>query len=120
MTIESNIAGRRKAEELLSLAEPSALEAKAFWQRIRAEVNKHLPPEPPPKPTIEPMSDAQARAFEMERMPFGKFAGCAVGSVATDNVGYLFWLADEPDEFRQRLKRYLANPTVSRELQGDE
>ena len=126
MSIEGRIAGRKYAEEWLSVVVSDmtvplldGFEA-AFWEAIRTEANKHLPPPVAAKPPTEPMSDSQAKAFGLSEMPFGKYRYECVCEIAHSDPRYLLWLADSPDDFRSELKRYLANQDVQRLTQPDD
>jgi len=122
--IAQRIAGRREAEILLELSDGHLSENRAyregFWGELRRQANLNVPVEPPPKKPIEPMSDAQAKAFDARAIPFGKHAGSLVSTIAHCDPQYLIWLADAPNEFQQDLKRYLRNTDVARDLEGDD
>lgn len=57
------------------------------------------------------MTDEQAKAFEKEELPFGKYVGQPVGDLEYRSLDYLRWLADQT--FIDDLRRYLANETVA-------
>ena len=60
------------------------------------------------------MPDGWADAFELEVIEFGKYKGYAIADVPLD---YLDWLAGMGDEFKNRVRQYLANPKVAQRLQ---
>ena len=123
--VGDRIAARKKADEVIEICDGETFamtddQRHKFWETIRKTAEKEAPrPPDPPKP-IEPFSDERAKLFEGEVMPWGKHRGSTIGTIAAIDPGYLLWLQDQPDEFKDNLKRYLENPGVSRELQGDD
>ena len=122
--IADRIQGRKEAEQLLSLVLLNFQES-AYIQGFCAALRRHADKYDPPPPVnrnapLEPMSDERAKLFESEMMPYGKHAGELIGDVASKNPRYLIWLADAPTDFQHDLKRYLRNPNVSRDLEGDD
>lgn len=66
-----------------------------------------------PLPTqYRPMDDAEAKRFEQQLMPFGKFKD---RPVADADLEYLRWV--DSDEFKWKLHRYLKSQRVSLEEQ---
>jgi hypothetical protein len=85
-----------------------AVDQGVFWE----ELKKILPtPKPPAKPSVDLMTDLQARAFGQALMPFGQFQGQPVDEVP---LNYLRKLCD-PSAFIRNLKRYLATDRVQAE-----
>jgi len=99
--LDSEFEGNPDAEDLL-------LEAVIAWVRRRR-------PTPPatgrPRWNMEPMTDAQAKAFGASKMPFGMHNGRRVDEVPID---YLERVAD-PNEFQRALRRYLNSPRIKAE-----
>ena len=97
----------------------------AFWEEIRdyALTKVPLPAVEPKLIRAKPMTDAQAREFEKERVPMGILKDRRVGDVMAlrevpqlyeqSGPEYLKWLADQT--FIDDLRRYLANETVARQ-----
>ena len=72
----------------------------------------------PPKPSerkVEPMTAAQAIAFEAGCVPFGKYDGSPVGAVP---IGYLCRLCD-PSVWIEDLRRYLASERGKRRIEEE-
>jgi hypothetical protein len=116
-TIKRRIMARERARAVYSLiAEeadnitPDACDA--FWD----EILKLLPA---PKQAITsvsgPMTDVEARAFGLSKMPFGEFKGWPVDKVPLDR---LEWYSDS--KFQEQLKRYLNNPRIKQERESRE
>lgn len=125
--ITAKVEARNAADVVHHLASDEAVRfqghaALAFWRRLLENVCAVLPPEYHPTRVVEKgplaaMTDEEARAFERETVPFGKYLGDLVGNVP---LSYFDWLEGERD-FRQDVKRYLRNPGIQRELyRGDE
>jgi hypothetical protein len=117
--IADRIEGRHQAGVLCSLIEDSLSELRDAGREAAAEaitefVAKWLPAAPQPAP-LTPMTDVEARAFEAEKMPFGKYQGLAIEALSLD---YLCHLTD-PSDFIRKVKRYLKNETVKREMEDE-
>lgn len=104
--LATNIRARKEAEEVVALC---GNQPQRFWEALRSMCESRLPPEPAAVEKFPAMNEVQARAFEDETMPYGKFKGDAVGIVRCD---YLLFLA-EGDEFSQRLKCYVKSRLFS-------
>jgi hypothetical protein len=99
--------------ELPSLdADGKRILARRIWQCL--EPYAALPV--PKAESLKPMTEPQARVFEVETMTFGKYIGRAIGDVPLD---YLEWLSDASREFWQKCHRYLNSERVKREREGD-
>lgn len=117
--------GRKDGQLLLELCKEAAARLRpllgqygadvAFWEEIRdyALTQAPMPPQKPVVRRATPMSDEQAREFEKEEVPFGRFAHMRVGSANPEVLPYLRWLADQT--FIDDLRRYLANETTQRQ-----
>ena len=63
----------------------------------------------------EPMSDMQARAFERERVPFGKYEGWMVREVPLS-----YWVSlTDPSNTIKAVRRYIGNPDVKRRIEQE-
>lgn len=82
-----------------------------FWETIR----KAIPVDAALAETsgTAPMTDREAMMFSHAEMTFGKHRGIPICHVP---LTYLDWLVGQPDDFRQSVARYLANPRVAAEL----
>lgn len=130
MTLRSNIAGRKTAEQVLDLARSEAAlldEAGrfSFWNTIYMTVRLKVPGSfsqpaagafgaPNGGKPAGPMTDAQAAAFGRSKVPerFKKQAGRRVDEVPLE---YLFYLTEHRDEWIETLRRYLASGRIGRE-----
>lgn len=64
------------------------------------------------------MSDEECKKFEKEALHFGKHIGETVDSLMTNDPNYLVWCSENLNSgFGTRVKRYLANPNIARELE---
>lgn len=104
MSVETNIAARRLADELLSLV-PALLadndeHAQRFWELIVRHASRQLPKKPLSQNA--PMSHEEAMAFEGEGMMFGVHLGERIGDINSN-----YWLAITESYFNKRLARYL-------------
>lgn len=81
-------------------------EREAFWDQVRDELLERgcLMPTVEAAPPRQRMTDAQGHAFGCQSMPFGKHRGVTVRDVP---LGYLRWLVDDPDHFREKLPAYV-------------
>lgn len=63
----------------------------------------------------EPMSDMQAKAFESERVPFGKYEGWIVR-----NVPLSYWVSlTDPSDWIKEVRRYVGNSDVKRRIEQE-
>lgn len=124
MSIEDNVFARRLADEVweFSVSEGLGLSAERhaaymqrLYERMRDALPEHLQPKKVVKADLVPMTRDELCKFGMHRMEFGKWQGKMVDEVPLD---YLLWLDGQPD-FRHELRRYLANPTIQREQEGE-
>lgn len=120
MSIEQNVAARKCAQEVGKFIEWESKEfadegaRRIYFEQLLHEVGSRCP-EVLPKietTTLGPMTDDEVNAFKYSRMPFGKFAGKEVGEVPLE---YLAWLADQPGDFKEMVRRFLKNPAVQRQ-----
>lgn len=123
MTIEDNIAGRKLAEEWISLAREMESnvpeeQRRPFWRHVFRAASHAVPEEAAPRnDRPQPMTADEARRFERRSMPFGQHRGKQVGDVPLE---YLIWLDESSRVFQQELHRYLAAEHVQREIGDDE
>jgi hypothetical protein len=121
------IAGRKEAEELLSLVadynatagvEQQTAYAEGFWSELKRVAESHLPV-PPVIAGKGPMTEVEVKRFERQRVPeaLKKHAGELVGDVMAYDRAYLDYIAvDTVQEFRRELNRYLRHPTIAAEF----
>ena len=74
----------------------------------------YVPPKTPATAKVPPMSESQAKAFQLQLMPFGQHKGEPIFDVP---LSYLCHLT-EPSEFMEELKRYLDNPEIQRKIES--
>ena len=107
--LELKVKARKAAEAVIELLKESVDgDPKHFWIIIRDTVLKEAPLKPHATQII-PMTDVEADRFEMETMPYGEFKLQPVGLVPMKRLD---WYAGQTDEFRDNLRRYLANEKV--------
>jgi hypothetical protein len=124
-TIEAKGAARNQARAAVDLlveacAGMGDAERLAYWDQVRDELLERCgearEPERPEKPcAVSPMGDLEARSFEAEQVPFGRHAGRPAGEC----LAWLDWLVgqrDDPRDFANRARRYLAREDVRRRL----
>jgi len=104
------------ASELLELLELDFAEMDGVGQRIVANrllerLAKWLPVYGQKESPIPPMTDLEARRFEIETMQFGKYAGERFADIDPD---YLAWLADASRDLWRKLHAYLRSDLVKR------
>lgn len=121
---------RQHADEVLDLALSEAkrhgMHAREFFLRVYTQLGELLrenPADPgaakpaavlPPITRAGPMNDAEAARWgRVMRLSFGKHEGKFVKDVP---IEYLSWL-DDQNEFARELHRYLAAPSVAREIE---
>lgn len=116
MTIPERIEGSKYFQEIWELADeaiaaltPAGVDR--FYELLREKVNAHFPPKV--DPVESPMTDKQVEAFANSRMTFGRNVGEKIADIS---FGYLIWLAEEKDEFKRDLRRYLKHPKVQQEV----
>ena len=92
------------------------LDSRSFSRPLRCSAlallaNAPLPPAEPTSPKIEPMTYVQAGFFETRLIPYGKHGELhrTVAETMEEDLSYLPWLADQKDDFKEDLKRYLAS-----------
>lgn len=118
MSFADNIKAREEAEkfiteEIIPFLELAGEHTPRFWEIVSNELVKlvraKLPSlvEPIPVDKYPAFTEQQARAFERETVPYGKFKGKYVGEVPPD---YLLFLT-EGDEFSKQLRRYVKTKT---------
>ena len=124
---KSRVEGRKHAECVIQLASEELNGVAdsfrvAYWQTIKAEANNQIAllgiAEKPLPRLLQPMPDAEAQVFAETPVPFGKPFGTAIWAALRDDPGYLDWLvrATEEDDFKQKLRRFLARNDVQEEL----
>jgi uncharacterized protein (DUF3820 family) len=118
-TILAKVKARNEASVVFGLAAGEAEQIVddgarvAFWRALLGAICDVLPSEEQPTRVVEKgsmaaMTNEEAKAFEAELMPFGKWANKLVCEVPLD---YLDWLDGQRD-FRKQLNRYLRNKQV--------
>lgn len=117
--IHARCKARESAEALAELvvAEYSALDsdpAEAFsaWIAGRLIQAGVIAAPPPAEPAVEPFTDEQSRWFGNRPMPYGKHAGSCIDQVPLD---YLIWMAEQPDDFKDNLRRYIKSQRIQQE-----
>lgn len=92
----------------------------AFWDEVRAELDERCPEsQSRATPLAGPaaMGDEEAARFEARDMPWGKHRGTRIADVP---AGYLDYVANTKDQFKEDLARYVARPEVQQELSEPE
>ncbi len=115
LQIEINIAARKAAETVFSLAvtEVPAEGEQRYWETLARLVAAKLP-KPEADPRTQPMTDEQVTHFGNGiTMPFGKHTGKRIADVPLD---YLIWLVEQPDAFKNELRRYIGNDRIKAEI----
>lgn len=120
MPIEENVKARERAKELIQLI---GQESPHYWKVLSdlALLKIAKPLEQRPRSSKDaPMNGIQAKAFEEEEMPCGKYkhSGASVLDVPTE---YLAKMAEGAfyEDFQQKLKRYVKSDRF-KERQGRE
>jgi len=116
--IEGNIAARRAAEQVASLAEEEGrIYGQRFWEELVRIAVSHLPQTTASKSDTKtgPMTDAEAKLFGSQSMPFGEFAGMKIDNVPLPR---LEWYAEQ--DFVDQLRRYMQSNRVKQERRGDD
>lgn len=96
----------------------------AFWDEVAAELRERGADLSQPRSNSAaaasaPMTDAEARALEAEAVPFGKHKGVAVRDAPLRYLDWLVGTRDDPADFVNRCRRYLARPEVAAELREE-
>lgn len=116
--IELRKAAKQAAAEMAELLtacceDASEVYIDAFWAALIEAFPQRLAT--PVKTTAEePWTDQQARAFGQTHIPFGIHAGALVDEVPLE---YLVWLVDQPDDFKQKLRKYIRSKRIQQELE---
>ena len=111
--ISSRIEARKLAQEYLDLIDQDTVgmtpvASAVFWRIVRDRAIAELPL-PDSKTAVKPMSDSEAKMFELSGMEIGhKHEGREVGQVHEEDPGYLHYLIQK-HPFVARLERYLAS-----------
>lgn len=129
MSISTNIEARKAAEECFDLLSdfireaemPPEAAAKA-WRRLGDMVDEvtgvdRKPPEPP---SAVAMDDVEAKRFESQVMPFGKYGPDGEDGpkrVCDVPISYLTWIDEQPN-FRKDLTRYLRRRDIWEQQNG--
>lgn len=120
MAVKGNIEAREAAEEAMEYAvcccndylnhSVGSLDDSRFWEELVKLMAEHLPQvsEKQVCQEIRKMTQAEAKRFGCELLPFGGFSGEAVDQVPLDR---LQWYADQT--FTDELRRYLRSDRVS-------
>lgn len=121
MNLEANKKAREEAEVAFSLVTEAAAALpdelrQRYWEVLYFRVGEAAGKVAPEEPGVTRMSDAEAKAFERTLMPWGKYIHKRICDI--DDLGYLFWLADKPDEFLDGLRRYLRSDRVLQDQGG--
>lgn len=84
-----------------------------LWEVLQGECATRLPQVQLSAEVDEsPMTDPEAKRFELERVFFGKYNGYTIGGILEEDPKYLDWLAGTDDSFKCQLRRYLKNPKI--------
>jgi len=114
--VKRRIAARRWAEEYWKAAD----DREVFCQRvIQLRQSVRIIPKPIERAQINPMSDAEAKAFEARTIEFGAHRGSKIGDLL---LAYLCRLIDpspDRDLFLLSVHRYLRNPAVKRRAEEE-
>lgn len=124
MSLADNIAARTAAETAMEFVREVEQEFRCtigrglsgrFWQELAKLVAEHLvqPSETEECRSAGKMTEAVARRFGHEIMPFGEYQGVAVDQVPLER---LEWYGDQ--SFTDDLRRYLQSDRVTRETGG--
>lgn len=112
--------GRQTAESFIHLILDEVREETnvdwlgAFWEALRTAFPEELA-KPQPSKEFKPMTEEENLEFDKKTMPFGKFKGMVMKEI---DLGYLEWFAEQPDEFKVEVQRYLASERIQREMRG--
>lgn len=102
MTIQDNIAGRRKAEAALDLlmADLDDSEVRAAMTTLRTHTDAILGPPEAPEPALSTMTDQEAKAFLKQTCLYSAYYGSSWQNIPK---GYIESIAD----YGLQLQRYL-------------
>ncbi len=112
MTVESNIAIRKAAEDVVVLAHSEGGFDSRFWEIIRDHALRYAPMAEKVQP-VRPMSDSEARTFGRTVVNFGVHRDKCYDDVPLD---YLEWLADRNIE----ILRYIRSRRIKAEREEHE
>ena len=114
MSVEENVADGKRAEEVYALACTGGSGDK-YWRRLYYLVANHLPPplEKKANPRDAKMTDAEAKRFGLQLIPFGEFMGMRVDDVPMER---LQWYADQ--RWIDELRRYLKSDRIRGEAEA--
>ena len=113
----NRIAARRWAEECVQAID----DKKSFLERVQELVD--------PKPTFtlidlnspkHAMTDEEAKAFELEHIPFGAHRWQRIGRL---ELSYLVSLTDPSpfvNDWMEKIRRYLRSPSIRKMLMADQ
>ncbi len=110
MSIKDNIKSRQAANDAMSLLidESKASGGRRFWDHLVTLMREMLGKDAFPVTEVardqaKAMGDSEAKAFESEKIMFGKYARKFIRDVP---FSYLYWLSGQ-NEFAIRLDRYI-------------
>lgn len=98
--LATNVTARADAA---ALVEAAGEQPQRFWEVLAELAQEKLPKPEPVKEKHPAMTDDEAREFEEQIIPYGKYRGVAVWHAEPD---YLLFLT-EGDEFSRELRRYV-------------
>ena len=114
MGIEDNVAEHQRAEEVHALACTEG-SGDRYWRKLYELVAKHVPP-PPKRAKAKlkdvKMTDAEAKRFGLQLIPFGEFMGMRVDDVPMER---LVWYGDQ--RWIDELRRYLKSDRIRGEVE---
>lgn len=104
--IKENIEGRKQAEEVLELIKDET--NPRFWETLRNMAIERigLPPKAE-EIDVKVFTDEEAREFEKQVYPRGKYADMTVKAVEKKDPGFANRFAYRLDRFQLNLQRYL-------------
>lgn len=110
--LSENINARKAAEAFAKLADEEAeIHGARFWWNLQELLIEKFPtPQRELAGQARPMTDAEAKSFGAEKIPFGKFSGRRIDDVP---LSYLHWYADQ--SFQDDLRKYLDSERVKGE-----
>lgn len=116
LRIRANELGRNTAGVIASLIHSeiknfNRFSMEAFWASLINSFPDKISKFEYAKPFV-PMTDDESKMFGQKIMRFGKFKDMKIDQI---DKGYLEWFAEQPDDFKQDLQRYLASGRVKQE-----
>ena len=111
--LAKRVVARRWARECYE-----AVEDKAAFAQCVAELA--APPEPPKPDPLQPMTDAEARAFSATIVRDWKYKGQPVSAVPLAYAEALAYPTRRQREFLRDLRRYLESPAIKRLREQDD